>query len=119
MRVMFQRRSSPAAHAAAMAMAAEPALTANLEQAVAGLTVDATYPPVQVPSVRPAAGGPFFSLAQPLSVSTAQNVSTYLVRGTIPDVWYVISASAVSVHVVGATSPSLRSVTLCLTASTA
>ncbi len=85
MKVLVQLRSSGGAHAAAMASAPVPALTAALETAVGGLTIDPSYPPVQVPGVKNLSGSPMVSLAQPLNFSLAPSESTYLVRGQIPD----------------------------------
>ena len=66
MKVLVQMRSSGQAHAAAMAGAAAPVLTAAVETAVAGLTIDPSYPPVQVPGVKSVSGVPMLGLAQPL-----------------------------------------------------
>ena len=85
MRVLIQLRSSKAAHAAATAATAQPSLTAALGQAVAGLMIDPSYPPVQVPGVSGLAGAAMHSLAQPLSFSAKPADSTYVVRGQIAD----------------------------------
>ena len=85
MRVLIQLRSSKAAHAASLTARAQPTLTASLTEAVAGLTIDPSYPPVQVPGVTGDGGAPLHSLAQPLTFSVKPADSTYLVRGQIAD----------------------------------
>src|SRR5262249_44433894 len=85
MKVLIQLRSSGPIHAAASSFAAAPTLTAAVEGAVSGLSLDANYPPVQVPGVKTVGGAPLHSLAQPLSFSFDVGDSTYLVRGQIPD----------------------------------
>jgi subtilisin family serine protease len=85
MRVIVQLRSSPAAHAAAMGGAPDAAVTAGIAQNVPGLTIDQAYPPVQIPAALSATGGHFFSLAQPMAFSMEPTLSTYVVRGQIPD----------------------------------
>jgi subtilisin family serine protease len=85
MKVLVQLRSSAPVHSAALSFAPLPSLTAHVESAVAGLTLDPSYPPVQVPGVRTAAGSPMHSLSQPLSFSMDAADSTYLVRGQVPD----------------------------------
>jgi len=72
-------------HAAAMSFAAAPAATAHVGAAVAGLTLDASYPPVQLPGVQSISGAAMHSLAQPMSFSFEPVHSTYVVRGQIPD----------------------------------
>ena len=56
MKVLIQMRSSPSMHAASVAFAAAPSLTAHVGGAVAGLTIDAGYPPVQLPGVQTIGG---------------------------------------------------------------
>jgi subtilisin family serine protease len=85
MKVLIQLRSSPTVHQAAMSFEAAPSLTANIESAVTGLTVDHNYPPVQVPGVKTVGNAAFHSLAQPLSFSFEAADATYLVRGQVPD----------------------------------
>src|SRR5262245_25411627 len=85
MKVLVQIRSSPALHAAALAAAPAGALTAGVEAAAAGLTLDPEYPPVQVPAARTLSGSHLTSLAQPTTFSFEPQDSTYIVRGTIPD----------------------------------
>lgn len=85
MKVLVLLRTSGGAHAAAMAGAPAPTLTAAVETAVGGLTIDPSYPPVQVPGVKNLSGSPMLSLAEPLSFSLVPAESTYLVRGQIPD----------------------------------
>jgi hypothetical protein len=85
MRVLIQLRSSKAAHTAATAAAVQPSLTASLSQAVTGLVIDPSYPPVQIPGVSGLAGAAMHSLAQPLSFSNKPSNSTYVVRGQIAD----------------------------------
>src|SRR5262245_14914908 len=79
MRVLIQLRHSPPAHAAATTMTAAPHLTAGIVQKVAGLNVDAAFPPVQVPGVIAMMGG------RPRAFSLAPAASPYVVRGDIPD----------------------------------
>lgn len=87
MKVMVELRTSPGAHIAAMAAtpAGASGVTAALSQAVPGLTIDAGFPPVQIPQVRTIAGAAPSSVAQASIFSFAPQQSTYLVRGTIPD----------------------------------
>jgi subtilisin family serine protease len=85
MKVLVQLRSSAPVHAAALGGSPLPSLTASIESSVAGLTLDPSYPPVQLPGVRTAAGSPMHSLSQPLSFSLDAADSTYLVRGYVPD----------------------------------
>ncbi|SCK21941.1 Subtilisin-like serine proteases [Variovorax sp. HW608] len=85
MKVLIQTRSNAAMHAAAMAFSAAPELSAHLENAVDGLVLDATYPPVQVPGSHTVTGAAMHSLSQPMLFSFAAQDSTYLVRGHIPD----------------------------------
>jgi len=86
MKVLIQLRHSAAAHAAATQGLASPAVSASLAaSAGAGITIDAGYPPVQLPSVVTSTGAGVRSLAQPLSFSLEPAQSTYLVRGSIPD----------------------------------
>jgi subtilisin family serine protease len=85
MKVLVQLRSSGAAHVAAMSATPAPSLAAAVEAAVSGLTIDPSYPPVQVPSVKTLTGSAMHSLAQPMSFSLEPAESTYLVRGQIPD----------------------------------
>lgn len=85
MKVLVQLRSSPSIHEAAVSFAAAPEVTAGVESAIAGLSLDASYPPAQVPGVATAAGAAMQSLTQPLTFSFEPNASTYLVRGQIPD----------------------------------
>lgn len=85
MRVLIQLRSSPAAVAAAVAGTPEPALTAAISTAIAGLIIDQTFPPVQLPSARAVTGAHLMSMNQPLTFTTEPEVSTYLVRASIPD----------------------------------
>jgi subtilisin family serine protease len=85
MRVIIQLRSSPVAIAAADARRHEPSLTASLSAAIPGLSIDSTFPTIQLPSAKSVTGGPLISMSQPLHVSLDPEVSTYLVRGTIPD----------------------------------
>jgi subtilisin family serine protease len=85
MRVLVQLRSSPAAHAAALAETVEPSLTAGITASIPGLTIDQDYPAVQLPGLRTTSGAPFHSFQQSLTFSLTPNASTYLVRGQIPD----------------------------------
>lgn len=72
-------------HAASVAFAAAPSLTAHVGGAVTGLTIDAGYPPVQLPGVQTIGGAAMHSLSQPMLFSFEPVQSTYLVRGQIPD----------------------------------
>ncbi|MFY9823695.1 MAG: S8 family serine peptidase [Thermoanaerobaculia bacterium] len=85
MKVLVQLRSSGAAHVAAMSAVPAPALSAAVEAAVPGLTIDPTYPPVQVPGVKTLSGAAMQSLGQPMVFSLEPAESTYFVRGQIPD----------------------------------
>jgi subtilisin family serine protease len=85
MKVLIQLRSTGPVHLAATHMSPLPSVTAHVEGGVAGLTLDASYPPVQVPGVKTATGAAMSSLAQPLEFSQDAADSTYLVRGQIPD----------------------------------
>src|SRR5215831_10099668 len=85
MKVLIQMRSSKAFHTASMAFAAAPELSAHVGAAVGGLSVDPSYPPVQLPAVQTVAGAAMRSLSQPLNFSFAVDQSTYLVRGNVPD----------------------------------
>ena len=99
MRVLVQFRSSPQVHAALLAGEAMPAFAAESVAAgegaagvigaggpITGLSVDATYTPVQIPTPRPPrAGASAFRWSQPVSFSLAPEDATYVVRGSIPD----------------------------------
>jgi subtilisin family serine protease len=89
MRVLVQFRSSPELHDALLAgeeMPAFAAEAAGAAGAVSGLTLDARFTPVQVPTPKAAREGASpFRWAQPVSFSLAPEEATYLVRGSIPD----------------------------------
>jgi subtilisin family serine protease len=85
MKVIVQLRSSTAAHEASTSGFATAALTSSLESTTLGISIDARYPPVQLPSVQTSTGAGVRSMAQPLEFSLEPAQSTYLVRGTIPD----------------------------------
>lgn len=85
MKVLLQIRSNPAIHAASMAFAATPDISANLATALPGVELDAAYPPVQVPTPQTLTGAALHSLSQPLAFSFEPQQSTYLLRGHIPD----------------------------------
>jgi subtilisin family serine protease len=99
MRVLVQFRSPPQVHAALLAGEAMPAFAAESMGAgegaagvvgagapITGLSVDAAYTPVQVPTPRPPrAGVSAFRWSQPVSFSLAPEDATYVVRGSIPD----------------------------------
>jgi hypothetical protein len=99
MRVLIQLRTSQAAHSAARAATPQPAVTAGLTAAVTTLTIDPSYPPVQLPGVAGLAGAAVHSLSQPLTFSAEPADSTYLVRGQIADgVAQAGTYAAVSAH---------------------
>ncbi|MDB5948123.1 MAG: peptidase [Ramlibacter sp.] len=86
MKVIVQLRSSTAAHeAATRGVGGAAALTSGLEASALGISIDPSYPPVQLPSVQTSTGAGVRSLGQPLEFSLEPARSTYLVRGTIPD----------------------------------
>ncbi|HZD38546.1 MAG TPA: S8/S53 family peptidase, partial [Actinomycetes bacterium] len=99
MRVLVQFRSSPQAHSALVAGQAMPSFAAGSMGAgegaaglvgaggpIAGLSVDAGFMPVQVPTPRAARPGvSAFLFSQPTSFSMAPEEATYVVRGSIPD----------------------------------
>ncbi|MEJ1961081.1 MAG: S8 family serine peptidase [Gammaproteobacteria bacterium] len=85
MKVIIQLRSTSPLHSAALASEASPSLTAHVGNAIAGLTLDANYPPVQIPNVKSVGGAAMHSLSQPLTFSFEAAESTYIVRGSIPD----------------------------------
>jgi hypothetical protein len=85
MKVLIQMRTAPALHAAALAENALSSLPAGVGLSIPGLTLDATYPPVQVPGVATHDGATMHSLSQPLNFSFEAIDSTYLVRGQISD----------------------------------
>jgi subtilisin family serine protease len=68
-----------------MAFTAAPELSAHVGAAIAGLTLDPSFPPVQVPAVQTVTGAVMHSLSQPMTFSFAADQSTYLVRGHVPD----------------------------------
>jgi hypothetical protein len=85
MRVLIQLRSTKAIHEAAAAAKAQPSLTAGITNAISTLSIDPSYPPVQIPGVTGMAGAAVNSLSQPLRFSAAPADSTYIVRGQIAD----------------------------------
>lgn len=99
MRVLVQFRSSPQAHSALIAGEAMPSFAAGSVAAgegaaglvgaggpISGLSVDADFAPVQVPTPRPArSGASAFAFNQPVTFTTAPEHATYVVRGWIPD----------------------------------
>jgi subtilisin family serine protease len=99
MRVLIQFRSSPQAHSALVAGEAMPSFAAGSVGAgegaaglagaggpITGLSVDAGFTPVQVPTPMAArAGASAFRFSQPVSFSMAPEEATYVVRGSIPD----------------------------------
>lgn len=84
MRVLVQLRHTQGLHAAST-MAAPSPLVAEMGDHVAGFLADPTYPPVQVPAMTPLAGGHVVSLGQPVSFSLEPTLSSYVVRGEVPD----------------------------------
>lgn len=83
MRVLIQLRPSPMAAEAAAVGRPEPILTTAISAAIAGLTIDHTFPPVPLPSAKVITGAHLVSMDQPLMFATTP--STYIVRGSIPD----------------------------------
>ena len=84
MKVLVQLRSSAPTHEAALGGAPLPAAPFQMDMAT-GLSLDPTYPPVQLPGVKTASGAAMISLGQALEFSLEPSDSTYLVRGQIPD----------------------------------
>jgi subtilisin family serine protease len=85
MRVIVQMRSSPAAHRAAAEERPGAAVAAGLSKRVRPLTIDESFPVVQLPGARSVTGAPLLSSHQPTRFSTAAGDSTYLVRGELPE----------------------------------
>jgi hypothetical protein len=100
MRVLVQFRSSPNVHAALLAGEAMPAFAAGAPAGagegaaglvgaggqITGLSIDADYAAVQVPTPRAALqGASAFRWSQPVTFSMAPEDATYVVRGVIPD----------------------------------
>lgn len=85
MRVIVQMRSSRIAHRAAAAGEPGPALASGLSKRVRPLTLDESFPVVQLPGMRSLTGGPLLSAHQPMMFSSEPADSTYLVRGELPE----------------------------------
>jgi len=114
MKVLIQLRSSPQAHAAAMSSVPAAPLTAMLEAANLALTIDQSYPPVQLPKVMTATGAAMHSFSQPVTFSLEVAESTYLVRGAIPDDASAYEAVVSHPDVVGVFSdPLIESTIVC------
>src|SRR5262245_21994148 len=85
MRVLIQMRTSPQRQDAATKGMTADVMGMDVHTAIPGVTLDPSFPVVQVPGMRPVTGGAMFSLHQPLQVSMDAAASTYLLRGTMPD----------------------------------
>ena len=86
MRVLLQLRFSPSTHAEATAgTALSRGVSAGLEGAAAGLTLDPSYPPIQLPGVRSVGGATRMVLGAAPEFSSAAQDSSYVVRASIPD----------------------------------
>ena len=98
MRVLIQLRSSQRTQSALASRAPAAGLAESLAPAAPGLTVDATYEPVEIPAPQaPEPGANPFALNQPLDFSFEPDAVTHVVRGEIADATVSETISALMV----------------------
>jgi hypothetical protein len=85
MRVLIQLRTAPNFSEAVAAREHGPVVAAAADVLGPTFTVDASYPPVPVPSPTRGEGGEAFGFNAPFEFAAQPPEPTYLVRGEIPD----------------------------------